>query len=75
MKDDFLDDVMELNTELMQAMTRKMAGIVEQINAVKTGIDKQHQHEEGGKIAKDEDGNQIILHPGTRGYVGEVMDV
>ena len=40
MKDDFLEDVMELNTELMQAMTRKMAGIVEQINSVKTGIDK-----------------------------------
>jgi hypothetical protein len=40
MKDDFLADVMELNTELMQAMTRKMADIVQDINAVKTGIDK-----------------------------------
>ena len=40
MREDFLADVMELNTELMQAMTRKMADIVQDINAVKTGIDK-----------------------------------
>ena len=51
---------MDLNTELMDAMTKKMAQIVSQINSVKTGVDKMHQHTAKGMIAKDQDGNPII---------------
>lgn len=74
LKDIFLEDVMDLNTQLVDAMTRKMAQVVKHINAVKSGKAKQHQHTRGGKIAEDEEGNPIVLQEEVSGYMGEVLD-
>jgi hypothetical protein len=66
---------MSLNTELTDAMTRKMAQVVEKINEVKSGRDMEHQHTRDGKIALDEEGEKIILVEATPGYVGDVNTV
>jgi hypothetical protein len=53
-KSSFLGDVMHLNTELMEAMTKKMAEIVKHLAAVQGGKDLEHQHTETGRIAVNE---------------------
>ena len=60
-KDSFLEEVMNLNSQLSRAMTRKMAKIVNQINEVKSGKDVKKKHDKRGRLVKDEEGNPIIL--------------
>ena len=59
----------------MEALNKKKAEIIKHVNAVKGGKSIEHQHTEDGRIAQDEDGNDIVLHEAVPGFDAEVMAI
>jgi len=79
-KTPFLSEVLSLNNSLNSTMTKKLKKVKDEMHNVKGGRNIQHKHLENGRIAKDLNGNPIILAPAIEGFnekclqVGEKMD-
>jgi hypothetical protein len=73
--DAFLADVLRLNTELMEAMTKKMAAISASVNDVKGGIDLEHQHDKDGRVTVGKNGEAVVLQEATVGFDSEALNI
>jgi DNA primase large subunit len=67
--------VLRLNTELMEAMTKKMAAISASVNDVKGGIDLEHQHDKDGRVTVGKNGEAVVLQEATVGFDSEALNI
>ena len=74
-KQNFLDDIENLNNEFARALNSKKAEIIKHIHTVKGGKELKHKHDERGRLEEDEDGNHIILQEAVPGFDGEARAV
>ena len=74
-KTPFLSDVLDLNNSLQSAMTKKLKDVKDDINNIKAGRDIVFQHNEDGRIARDENNNKIVLGQAIEGFVSQCLDI
>lgn len=73
LKDPFLADVLDMNTQLCDQTTKKVAAIKTLAHAVKGGRSVEHAHTETGHIQTHPDGSKVIIKGAIEGYVMEIM--